>query len=75
VVGEAGPELEYTGPSRIFSNAESRELFDTSGLESEISALRTEMQAGLYAIAKQVARMAQITDKWDHDGLPKEVAA
>jgi hypothetical protein len=72
VVGEYGKELEFTGPSRIYSNSQSRELFDTSRLEAEIAALRSEFQASNYAIAKNTARTAQWLEKWEMDGLPKE---
>ena len=72
IVGEYGPELEYTGPSRIFSNPESRELFDISRLEAAIASLKEEIQASNYAIAKNTARTAQWLEKWEKDGLPKE---
>ncbi len=43
IVGENGPELEKTGPSRIFSNPQSKSLVDNSELIAEIKALREEV--------------------------------
>ena len=43
MVGERGPELEYTPPSRIFSNTDSASLVDNSELIEEIKALREEV--------------------------------
>jgi hypothetical protein len=42
-VGEAGTELEYTGPSQIFSNGASKSLFDDSGMREELRGLRDEV--------------------------------
>ncbi len=44
VVGERGPELEFTGPSRIFSNQQSKALVDNTELIAEIKALRAEVE-------------------------------
>lgn len=47
LVGERGPELELTGPSRIFNAQQTRSIFsgsDGSGLVEEIRALRAEVQ-------------------------------
>lgn len=45
IVGERGPELEFTGPSRIVSNPESRKLLDLAEVVAELKALRAEMAA------------------------------
>lgn len=45
IVGENGPELEITGPSRIVSNSATRSLLDNSGVIAEIRALRSEVAA------------------------------
>lgn len=45
LVGERGPELEYTGPSRIFSNSQSQSLLDTSGLLEELKQMRTQLKS------------------------------
>jgi len=44
IVGESGPELEYTGPSRIFS-ANDTAMLDNRPLISEIRALRQEVSS------------------------------
>lgn len=43
IVGENGPEMEFTGPSRITNNGDSKKLFDTTALVAEIQALRAEV--------------------------------
>jgi hypothetical protein len=72
MVGEQGPELEYTGASRIFSNKDSKALIDNSELVNEVKALRVDLNAIGYAVAKSVGKSAKITDRWDIDGLPPE---
>jgi hypothetical protein len=44
IVGENGPELEATGPSRIFSHRQSRAILDNSEVVRELQALRREME-------------------------------
>lgn len=44
IVGERGPELEVTGPSRIFSNSQSRALMDTSRLEAKLERLEATVR-------------------------------
>jgi hypothetical protein len=43
IVGERGPELEYTGPSRIFSANDTGSMLDNRPLIAEIRALRNEV--------------------------------
>jgi len=71
-VGEQGPELEYTGPSRIFSNKDSKGLLDTSALEKEIKLLREDFKAINTAVAKYTHKTAKVLERWDVDGLPEE---
>lgn len=75
IVGELGPELEYTGPSRIVSHAETRRMLDSANVVAELKELRAQVEAGQYAIAKNTARTAQWIEKWEKDGLPKETTA
>ena len=42
VVGERGPELEFTGASRIYSNSDSRALFDDSRIVQKLDQILTE---------------------------------
>jgi hypothetical protein len=43
MVGERGPEIEWTPPSRIFSNSQSQSLLDNSEVVAELRALRAEV--------------------------------
>lgn len=70
IVGENGPEIERTGPSRIYSNKES--IFDISELITEMRALRTDVNAIGYAIAKATGKTAKTIDRWEVDGIPTE---
>ena len=77
VVGERGPELEATGPSRIFSTKQTAELFRNPELVAEVRSLREEV-AGLRSESRQlqasnskyVKRNYDINRKWDTEGLP-----
>jgi hypothetical protein len=58
IVGENGPELESTGPSRIFNAAQTRGMFAGSGnaeMVAEIRALRDEL-TNLLADNKEMAQ-------------------
>lgn len=71
VVGENGPELEYTGASTIVSNPDAKSLLSMDGLVSEIRTLRAEMRAGQVAIARAAQKIADLQAKWDNEGLPE----
>ena len=68
IVGERGPELEFTGPSRIVSNADSKKLLDTSGMEQEIRSLKQEMKS----LRQEFKELLYIHRRWDGDGIPEE---
>jgi|GEM_PF-2504699 len=72
VVGERGWELEQTGPSRIYSHEDSKAMLDNRQVVAEMKGLRKEAQAAQYAMVKALARMQQLMEKWERDGLPKE---
>ena len=73
MVGENGPEIEYTPPSRIFSNSESRGMMAANDdTANEIKNLRTELQAIGLALAKNTGEAAKILRKFDGDGMPAE---
>jgi hypothetical protein len=74
LVGEQGPELEFTGPSRIYSNSDSKKLLNIDELVAEVKALRAEVKAGNYQIAKHTQKTAKTLEKFDYDGLPAERA-
>jgi hypothetical protein len=66
VVGEAGPELAYTGPERIFSNPQSKALMDTSRLEQKIEALQAELallRAEAQSTAVNTAKSADLLQR------------
>lgn len=72
LVGENGPELEVTGPSRIYNaNQTAAMLGGSVGVEQQIADLRTEMRASLYAIAKNTGKTSDQLQRWDGDGLPE----
>ncbi len=58
IVGERGPEIEYTGPSRIFSNTESRQLLDLSEVVAELKQLRNE----IVEVRKSTRQTADLLD-------------
>ena len=71
IVGEAGPELEATGPSRIYNAAQTASMLSgDADVASQIAGLREEMKASLYAVAKNTAQTANRLNRWDGDGLP-----
>jgi hypothetical protein len=77
IVGEQGPELEYTGPSHIVNASKTEALLNNNVvLIEELRALRSELKAGLYQTAKNTGQTARVLDrtltKWDEIGLPAE---
>jgi SMC interacting uncharacterized protein involved in chromosome segregation len=77
MVGEQGPELEVTGPSRIFSHNQTASMFkdpelvsEVRNLRSEVSGLRSEQRQMQASNVKYVKRNYDINRKWDTDGLP-----
>jgi hypothetical protein len=83
LVGENGPELEVTGPSRIYSASQTAALLSGGGnaeLIAEVRALRQEV-AGLRAEAQATAghtsKTARLLDRAmpDGDALATRVAA
>lgn len=72
VVGEQGPELRNMSPSRIYSNSDSKALFDTSELQAEVAALRADLRAIGATLARTGKRTIKTLERWDSDGLPAE---
>jgi lambda family phage tail tape measure protein len=65
LVGENGPELEVTGPSRIYNaNQTAAMLKGGNGREAadEVRQLRAELKSALFAIAKNTMKAAKNTD-------------
>ena len=75
-IGEAGPELEVTGPSRIYNANQTASMFkgggDMGALVSELKQMREENKSQRFQIAKTNQQVAALLQKWDTDGAPKE---
>jgi hypothetical protein len=70
IVGESGPELMWSGPSRILSNAESQNLLGGGELVAEVRALREDLvQLGIQT-AVNTGKSAKLLDRWEGEGLP-----
>lgn len=74
MVGEDGPEVEYTPPSRIYSNRDSKKLFDVDAIVNEVRELRKEVKAGHVAIATNTGKTSQIMRRWEGNGVPVRLA-
>ncbi|MBA0014149.1 MAG: hypothetical protein H0Z53_00785 [Nitrosospira sp.] len=75
IVGENGPELEATGPSRIISNNELMAKLRSpdagnAAFVAEIRQLRAELKKTNDAIARHVSATADMVRRWDNDGMP-----
>lgn len=83
LVGENGPELEFTGPSSIINAAQTSTMLQSGNsmvaelraLRQEVASLRAEQRAGHAALASTTGRTARTLEKFDIDGLPEERAA
>lgn len=72
LVGENGPEIEATGPSRIYNAAQTAEIMGGGlNVATQVANLRTEMKASLYAIAKNTGKTTDQLQRWDGDGMPE----
>ena len=87
IVGENGPELEATGPARIFNAGQTRDLMarlgspvdNSAALADEVRQLRAQNDAqqkaldrALFAVAKYSKQTADLLDRWEKIGSPKE---
>lgn len=83
LVGENGPELEYTGPSRIINSSDSLSLLGGSmavveelrAVRQELETLRQEQRTGNAVIASNTKSTANSLQKFDIDGMPEVRAA
>jgi hypothetical protein len=77
MVGENGPELEYTGPSQIVTSGTSKSLFDDSGMVKELRMLRDEVSE-LKQINMPTARSTQtsadLAEKRDQIGTDRSAS-
>lgn len=78
LVGERGPELEATGPSRIWNAQQTRALMGGGGPDSnaalvaEIRALRSDNQAQASAMVQMQRELNKLMLRWDAQGMPEE---
>jgi len=69
IVGENGPELEATGPSRIIPNGKISVGSD-SELRREVAEMRVDLKSALVQIAKNTRKSSDTLNKFDYQGLP-----
>ena len=72
IVGERGPELEWTPPSRIYSNSQSMAMLDNSAVVAELREVKSRLDrvdAALISIADKTATQEKLQRKWDTTGL------
>jgi hypothetical protein len=75
IVGERGPELEFTGPSRIASNSQTRDLLSMDGVIQELRQLRQQidrLNQLNYQTTKNTGKTSDRLRKWDNAGQPPE---
>ena len=70
IVGENGPELEATGPSRIIPNNKISVGGGDSELRREVAEMRTDLKTALVQIAKNTRKSSDTLNKFDYQGLP-----
>lgn len=78
IVGENGPEIEATGPSRIFDSRQTARILSSTGsddviaelraLRSEVAALRDESRDDARAIERNTGRALQLWEAVTPDG-------
>lgn len=73
LVGERGPELEFTGSSRIMSNNDlMSSLGASTQMLNEMKAIHRDFMAGLDVIARNTNKSSKQLERWDLTGLPQE---
>ena len=78
IVGERGPELEVTGPSRIYNASQTAAMLGGAGSTEELRALRGEvagLRDALHSIAKHTEKTAHGVEQIKDIGIPQEEAA
>ena len=76
LVGENGPELEATGPSRIWNASQTAAMLggggNTAELVAEIRALREEQRAQASTIVRLQQDNNRLLMRWETQGMPEE---
>ncbi|GAA6176944.1 phage tail tape measure protein [Sulfitobacter pacificus] len=70
LVGENGPELEVTGPSRIYSAPQTRNMMNSGNDNRDVVAALNETNARLRSLQKEVNSMARISRDQNVNGTP-----
>jgi hypothetical protein len=80
LVGEYGPELEVTGPARIYSAGQTARMLsggddsamlqELRALRAEVASQRQEMQVLQAQIVVNTGKTARQLDRWDAEGAP-----
>lgn len=71
IVGENGPELQATGPSRIYNANQTAAMLQGGETADEMKALRQELKYAMFTIAKNTGKTADQLNRWDGDGMPE----
>lgn len=73
IVGERGPEIEATGPSRVMNNKDLMSaLGNNERLINEVRQMRQDIKRANFAIAKNTQKTYRQLESWDIRGLPEE---
>lgn len=77
IVGENGPEIEMTGPSRILNSQQTSEALSEGARISnkEVVAELVKLRKAFELVVVNTNRSTKIADRWDTDGLPAERTA
>lgn len=77
VVGEYGEEMEHTGPSRIYSHSQSRQLLRNDEILAELKAMRQELRETKeeqrklnLSMAENTRKTKDVLERWNVIGLP-----
>ncbi|NCD13684.1 MAG: hypothetical protein EOL92_00440 [Bacteroidia bacterium] len=73
LVGENGPELEATGPSRIWNAQDTSSILGGWSKETaeEVRQLRVELRAQSAAMVRTQQKMNKILERWNIAGMPE----
>lgn len=75
IVGEHGPELEATGPSKIMSNSDMKSAMGNGDVVRAITEMNNKIDRTLVVIARNTQQTHNVLDDWDVIGMPPERAA
>ena len=75
IVGENGPEMEYTPPANITSNNDLKEMLDNTDVVRILREVKESIDRGNFAVAKNTGETAKVLKKFDYDGMPEQRTA